>query len=156
MINQTIHDYGDESMSHRFSQGSIMLGSIYGGDDHSNLTNFTVKVFHFETQLEYKKIITLDRCFQSDSDYTVQNAFDNRKYRMFTPLIFEAPRSFFEWNEIYVIGTRIAIPKFMICDKDIEINMKERQEELDKWGFKEVLPMNSQPHLFLVEYEQQQ
>lgn len=138
-IGDATHNMYEQSeiQSMRLSSGSrLILGSIYGDgyqDQHqqqhlSSLAFFKVEVFEFQVQSNFKQYITFDRGLQTYCDnYTMMNAFDDRKYKLFNPLIFDPPKLFREYKQgnNWVIATKISIQKYLN-----QMTNEEVQEEV--------------------------
>ena len=51
------------------------------------------------------------------------NAFDDRKYKLFNPKIFDPPKNFIQYNNgaHWVIATKISVQKYLNKMNDLEI-----------------------------------
>ena len=80
---------------------------------------------------QYKQFITFDRslCYNA-TDYSITNAFDERKYKLFNPLVFDPPKNFIEYKngKNWVIATKISIQRYLNQMNDQEIQEEVKQK----------------------------
>ena len=56
-----------------------------------------------------------------------------------------------------VVAVKISIQKYVdqMTDMEIQDDVKQKMDKIEKMGLKEALPEKSEPHVFLVEHEGQ-
>lgn len=60
-------------------------------------------------------------------DYSMMHAIDDRKYKLFNPLVFDPPRNFIDYKNgnYWIIATKISVQRYLN-----QMNDQEIQEEV--------------------------
>ena len=135
----------------------MIMGSIYGPEELPSMVYFKVNVFKLENDMEYKKRITFDRSLYTSTESSMRQAFDERKFKLFWPKIFEPPRNFYAYEDgkVSYVSTKISIQKYIdqMTDLEVQEDVQQKMDKIEKMGLKEALPEKSEPHIMLVEHE---
>lgn len=70
-------------------------------------------------------------------------------------MVFDPPRNFIEYRNgsYWVIATKISVQRYLnqMNDQEIQEEVKQKQDLIEKMGIKDALPSKSEPNIFLIE-----